>query len=128
MPASDDRADSMENKGDSEQNPSKDSARGVDDMMHRMSDPNDFEGRGVDIHVTTVLRADCIECPDYFHHIPFVFEIPEKTYFRNEISRDPDGMASVVTVELCPFLDISPHIGIIVQMNPRHFSAAHGFT
>ncbi len=86
MPASDIRADSMESEGDSEQHPSKESARGVDDMMHRMSDPNDFESRGVDIHVATVLRADCVECPDYFHYIPFVFEIAEKTYFRDEIN------------------------------------------
>ena len=86
MPASDDRVDLMESKGDSEKNPGKDSARGVDDMMHRMSDPNDFQGRGVDIHVATVLRADCIECSDYFHHIPFVFEIAEKTYSRNQIN------------------------------------------
>ena len=97
-------------------------------MMHRMSDPDDFQGRGVDIHVAAVLGAGCIECPDDFHHIPLVFEIAEKTYFHGQISWDPDGMAAVVTVELCPFLDILPHVGIIVEMNPRHLSAHHGFT
>ncbi len=85
MAASDDRADSMESKGNSEQNRSKDTARRVDDMMHRMSDPNDFQGRGVDIHVATVLGTGCIKSPNYFHHIPFVFEIAEKSDFLSQI-------------------------------------------
>ena len=42
MPASDDRADSMESEGHGEQEPGKDSAKGVDDMMDRMTDPHDF--------------------------------------------------------------------------------------
>jgi hypothetical protein len=128
VPTPDDDTEPVENKSQDEQNPCSNSSGAIDDVMHRMSDPNDFKGRGVNIHVAPVLGAGCMESPGYFHHIPFVFEITEKSYFNGKISRDPDGMATIVTSELSPFLDILPHVSIIVEMNPRHLSPRHGFT
>ena len=128
MAPSNDDADSMESESHGQQEPRKDGARGVEDMTHRMSDPNDFKGRGVDVHVATMFGAGCMESPDYFDHIPFVFEISENPYFHGEISRDPDGMAAVVASEWGPFLDILPHVGIIIEMNPRHVPTHHSFT
>jgi len=114
VPTPDDDTEPVENKSQDEQNPCSNSSGAIDDVMHRMSDPNDFKGRGVNIHVAPVFGTGGSEYPHYFDHIPFVFEISERPYLDGEISRDPDSMAAIVASELRPFLYILPHVSIIV--------------
>ena len=126
--APDDCAESMESKSHGQQKQSHDCTRGVECLAHWVSDTDDIKGRGVNIHVASVLGAGRMEGSDYVYHVSFMFEIAEVAYFHGKIRRDPDSMAAIVAPELGPFLDILPHVGVIVEVNPGHFSVAHGFT
>jgi len=125
VPSPDNGSGLMESGTTASQEPANMAREVCEDMMHRMSGPNDLQGPSMDIHVAAVLGTGCIECPDDSHHIPFVLEVAAKSVFSwPDLAGDPDGMAAVVTVELCPFLDILPHVGHHREMNPRYASPA----